>query len=184
MCSPYLLSSPPRGFPASVCVCVCFPCWWWWCVSQQHSDVSVLEFHLERTPLLTSPHPPELTGQSVTPLDFTSSMLSVCDTLRSACLWLSVLLGLYLKAGLPTVIRKVFIHRLPAVTSSTPLSLFSFIINNTVFDSFYFYVCVSASLHWKYQKVIWVTGERLLIISSSFICVCTPKHLTWIFASL
>uniref|UniRef100_A0A668T2J8 RRM domain-containing protein n=1 Tax=Oreochromis aureus TaxID=47969 RepID=A0A668T2J8_OREAU len=31
------------------------------------------EFHLERTPLLTSPHPPELTGQSVPPLDFTSS---------------------------------------------------------------------------------------------------------------
>uniref|UniRef100_A0A8C2Z584 Musashi RNA binding protein 1b n=1 Tax=Cyclopterus lumpus TaxID=8103 RepID=A0A8C2Z584_CYCLU len=31
------------------------------------------EFHLERTPLLTSPHPPELTGQSVTPLDFTST---------------------------------------------------------------------------------------------------------------
>ncbi|XP_023834236.1 RNA-binding protein Musashi homolog 1-like isoform X5 [Salvelinus sp. IW2-2015] len=26
------------------------------------SDVSVLEFHLERTPLLTSPHPPELTA--------------------------------------------------------------------------------------------------------------------------
>uniref|UniRef100_A0A3Q0SK03 Musashi RNA binding protein 1b n=1 Tax=Amphilophus citrinellus TaxID=61819 RepID=A0A3Q0SK03_AMPCI len=38
------------------------------------------EFHLERTPLLTSPHPPELTGQSVPPLDFTSSMLSVCST--------------------------------------------------------------------------------------------------------
>lgn len=49
------------------------------CVSQ-HSDVSVLEFHLERTPLLTSPHPPELTGQSVPPLDFTSSTLSVCYT--------------------------------------------------------------------------------------------------------
>lgn len=52
-------------------------------MSQQHSDVSVLEFHLERTPLLTSPHPPELTGQSVPPLDFTSSMLSVCYTLAS-----------------------------------------------------------------------------------------------------
>lgn len=57
-----------------------------WCVSQQHFDVSVLEFHLERTPLLTSPHPPELTGQSVPPLDFTSSVLSVCYTLASLAL--------------------------------------------------------------------------------------------------
>uniref|UniRef100_A0A8C4GQI2 Musashi RNA-binding protein 1 n=1 Tax=Dicentrarchus labrax TaxID=13489 RepID=A0A8C4GQI2_DICLA len=40
------------------------------------------EFHLERTPLLTSPHPPELTGQSVPPLDFTSSM---CSGSGSAC---------------------------------------------------------------------------------------------------
>lgn len=68
------LSSPLKCFP------VCSPCRR---VSQQHSDVSVLEFHLERTPLLTSPHPPELTGQSVPPLDFTSSMLSVCYSLAS-----------------------------------------------------------------------------------------------------
>ncbi|XP_070760114.1 RNA-binding protein Musashi homolog 1b isoform X1 [Enoplosus armatus] len=32
----------------------------------RHSDVSVLEFHLERTPLLTSPHPPELTAIPLT----------------------------------------------------------------------------------------------------------------------
>lgn len=77
MCSSYLSWS--EVIPClRVFVCLC------WrlvvvCVSQ-HSDVSVLEFHLERTPLLTSPHPPELTGQSVPPLDFTSSVLSVCYT--------------------------------------------------------------------------------------------------------
>lgn len=71
MSSPTSLSSP------RVCVCVCSP---GRCVSQQHSDVSVLEFHLERTPLLTSPHPPELTGQSSPPLDFYKQRvsLSVC----------------------------------------------------------------------------------------------------------
>lgn len=68
-----LLSSPLRCSQLWVCfwVCVCV------CASQQHSDVSVLEFHLERTPLLTSPHPPELTGQSVPPLDIAGSFLSV-----------------------------------------------------------------------------------------------------------
>lgn len=106
----YVLSIPPvvtsEVFPC-LCVCVCLSLLAVVaCVSQQHSDVSVLEFHLERTPLLTSPHPPELTGQSVPPLDFTSSMLSVCYTLWFACLCLSVLLSLYLKAGLLTVMRK------------------------------------------------------------------------------
>ena len=63
-----------------MCVCVC--------VRPEHMhasrphralDVSVPEFHLERTPLLTSPHPPELTGQSLTPLDLTSSIWSACS---------------------------------------------------------------------------------------------------------
>lgn len=67
--APSLLPSPLRCSHVWVCV--------WVCVSQQHSDVSILEFHLERTPLLTSPHPPELTGQSVPPLDITGSFLSV-----------------------------------------------------------------------------------------------------------
>uniref|UniRef100_A0A096M480 Musashi RNA binding protein 1b n=1 Tax=Poecilia formosa TaxID=48698 RepID=A0A096M480_POEFO len=48
-----------RGFSLAFNVCVCV----------------VLA---ERTPLLTSPHPPELTGQSAPPLDFTSSIFSVC----------------------------------------------------------------------------------------------------------
>lgn len=131
MYSPHLLSSPLRCFPAWVCVCS--PCCRRWCVSQQHSDVSVLEFHLERTPLLTSPHPPELTGQSVPPLDFTSSMLSVCYTPRShqhlitlwfACLCLSVLLGLFLKAGLLTVMRKVLLFTLKASSSDLINSCF------------------------------------------------------------
>ena len=81
ICATHTHTSCPHHH-ACVCVCVLVLCRRRWRVSQQHSDVSVLEFHLERTPLLTSPHPPELTGQSVPPLDFTSSTLSVCYTAR------------------------------------------------------------------------------------------------------
>lgn len=136
MCAPRTFCGHLGGVSLPVCVCV---------VLAGGGDVGVclncslmflvLEFHLERTPLLTSPHPPELTGQSVAPLDLTSSMCSVCDYLWFACLCSSVVLGLYLN-----------LNALCGDLISPSVCVLLYHQQSTVMDCFYFYVRVFGRL--------------------------------------